>query len=389
MKQVAHAEINAPPEQLLRGLISNARESTDSAPTWWSQCQEDMVRLFGEVDEPAGATPLGASLLEQLREQAAALANRVMSWIQQAFALSTARLAGARYLGDNFLAQLKQFEEDQSLAVRTGRDRFHEAGRTIQQLLYPKDRRRAAPTMDELQAALEKAALARYFVFENDLARRFARTVFAKLSKEMESLFDLDVALKGLELRITQNEKAAPGGFLAQFTEDPRILRVVSDKIIRKLGMEPTDLFRGLQSLLQTPDQALETTAACTQETLLDAVRQMEQTADATNNATQQIKRCLDAAKPVIQDCGGRQRLLIMAPASLKRGSIRKGVRESLGVTPSVICTGVDFVACYELEKVSLPRIAAKLVDGRQDFVDCAMRVHTRKDIDWEDAFVQ
>ncbi len=153
--------------------------------------------------------------------------------------------------------------------------------------------------------------------------------------------------------RITRRQRT--GGFLAQFTDDARILRLVSDKVLRKLDLEPTDLFRGLQSLLQTPDQALETTAACSQETLLDAVRQMEETADATNNANQQIKRCLDAAKPVIQDCGGRQRLLIMAPASLKRGAIRKGVRESLGVTPSVICTGVDFVACYELEKVSLP----------------------------------
>ncbi len=142
VKHVVQAEINASPEQLLRGLISNARESTDAPPTWWSQCQEDLTRLFGEVDEPAGSTPLATKLLEQLREQAAALANRVMSWIQQAFALSTARLAGARYLGQTFLDQLKHFEEEQSLAVRTGRDRFHEAGRMIQQLLYPKDRRR-------------------------------------------------------------------------------------------------------------------------------------------------------------------------------------------------------------------------------------------------------
>ena len=383
------AELRTEPEQLIRGLLSNCRESTDSSSAWWTRCQEDLTRLFGEVEDQAASIPLATNLMEQLKRVAQQITARVSHWTQQAFALSSARLGGARYLGGAFLVHVKAFEESESTARRSATDRYRQSVQGVQQILRPSDRRRGPATPGEVNAAIESAAIRRFAVFQHALTRRFAKLIQSLLAKEFEAFLDLEVALKGLEMRIPVNEKIASEGFLAELISDRRMIRIVSDAVMVGQGDEPAQVYASLCKLLRHPEEALHAVGAAAHASLIGATRQLEDSSDAAKNSGQHLKRCLDNAKPVLQDCGGRQRLLVMAPGSMKRGPIRKGIRELLDITPSVVCTGVDFLACYEVEKVSLARIATKLVDGREDFIECAGRVHTRKDIQWDDAFVE
>ena len=63
-------------------------------------------------------------------------------------------------------------------------------------------------------------------------------------------------------------------------------------------------------------------------------------------------------------------------------------VARETGAKPTVIQGSSDFVICYEFEQLPLPNLAVTLTEGRRDFLDCASRVHTRKDVEWHNSGV-
>jgi hypothetical protein len=92
----------------------------------------------------------------------------------------------------------------------------------------------------------------------------------------------------------------------------------------------------------------------------------------------------LSAAAPALIDCGGAQRLLLVAPEGILPAQLLEQLGDGAAEPPTVIADEENEVLlCYELEQLSLRRVAAAVLDRRFKSVEVAARLHTRIDVPW------
>ena len=96
------------------------------------------------------------------------------------------------------------------------------------------------------------------------------------------------------------------------------------------------------------------------------------------------LKSCLESAAPRLHACGGGRRLWLVAASDALGGKLRSAIEIEAMQSPSVaIDSRSDFVVGWEIEGMSLARVAAQLVDNQRDAAQLALRLHTRLDIAW------
>ena len=109
---------------------------------------------------------------------------------------------------------------------------------------------------------------------------------------------------------------------------------------------------------------------------------------DDSDPATQTrvLNQCLDAVKPALAACGGAQRLLVMLPESSANPRPLALLHQTLNELPSATMIPTsDFVICRQIEQVPFTQVAVTLIEQRQDYVEFANRLHTRRDIPWSE----
>ncbi|MGO9111797.1 MAG: tubulin-like doman-containing protein [Thermoguttaceae bacterium] len=96
------------------------------------------------------------------------------------------------------------------------------------------------------------------------------------------------------------------------------------------------------------------------------------------------LKSCLESAAPHLGTCGGSRRLWLMGVCDALSASLRAAIGLETAQPPSVaIDSHGDFVIGWEIEGLSLSRVAADLIDNQRDAAQLATLLHTRLDIDW------
>ena len=96
------------------------------------------------------------------------------------------------------------------------------------------------------------------------------------------------------------------------------------------------------------------------------------------------LKECIDAARPRISGCGGGQRLLAILPDNPQGAALQTAVSQELQPPATVVgYAEPDVVFAYELQDLSIPHVAARLIEDRTDFAQMAARLHTRIDVVW------
>jgi serine/threonine protein kinase len=92
----------------------------------------------------------------------------------------------------------------------------------------------------------------------------------------------------------------------------------------------------------------------------------------------------LKSATPWLNQCGGARRLLLLAPETSSRAKLVAQLGEECEAGPTVVGDKEnDVVLCYETEQLSLPRVAATILDQRFQVAEVAARLHTRTDVHW------
>jgi hypothetical protein len=91
----------------------------------------------------------------------------------------------------------------------------------------------------------------------------------------------------------------------------------------------------------------------------------------------------LKAATPRLLDCGGNRRLLLAAPADFASAQLMEQLDEIQKPPTMVVSTEDDVLLCYEMEQLSLRRVAAAVLARRFQNVEVAARLHTRIDVSW------
>ena len=96
------------------------------------------------------------------------------------------------------------------------------------------------------------------------------------------------------------------------------------------------------------------------------------------------LKPYLESAAPRLEACGGSRRLWLAGRCDAPIAMLRAAIGLETAQLPSVaVDTHSDFVVGWEMEGLSLPRVAASLVDNQPDTAQLALRLHTRLDIAW------
>ena len=82
--------------------------------------------------------------------------------------------------------------------------------------------------------------------------------------------------------------------------------------------------------------------------------------------------------------CGGRQRLLVVTSDALAPAITPEMLGDATTTQPTVVADPhADMLVCYEVEGLSMPRIASAVLDQRFQLVEAAARLHTRTDVPW------
>ncbi len=102
--------------------------------------------------------------------------------------------------------------------------------------------------------------------------------------------------------------------------------------------------------------------------------------ADSVGN----ISEFLPEAVPQLPKSGGGKRLLVVAPRTAGEETVRAGLCHCEEGQFSLVRAGQSELAlCYEVQDLSLPMVAARLVEHRENCILAAGRLHTRLDVPW------
>jgi hypothetical protein len=105
---------------------------------------------------------------------------------------------------------------------------------------------------------------------------------------------------------------------------------------------------------------------------------------DETQLEPQLVKACLEKAAPHLSECGGSRRLWFVGASEHVSTLVRKALEDqSIQPPAAAVDTCSDFVIGWEVEGMSLPRVAANLIDNQRDVAQLASLLHTRLDVEW------
>ena len=91
-----------------------------------------------------------------------------------------------------------------------------------------------------------------------------------------------------------------------------------------------------------------------------------------------------EAAPRRFANCGGQQRLLVVASEGLAPSITPAALGDATTASPTVVADShSDMLVCYEVQDLPLKRIAAAVLDQRYQAVEAASRLHTRSDVAW------
>ena len=103
-----------------------------------------------------------------------------------------------------------------------------------------------------------------------------------------------------------------------------------------------------------------------------------------TTESVGKISDFLPDAIPRLPKSGGGKRLLVVSPQTTREETVRGGLKHCEEGQFSLIRSGVSELAlCYEVQDLSLPIVAARIAEHRENCIQAASRLHTRIDISW------
>jgi hypothetical protein len=104
----------------------------------------------------------------------------------------------------------------------------------------------------------------------------------------------------------------------------------------------------------------------------------------APEQVIQWVNSLSNEAKPLVNDCGGRMRMLVGLPTNSEESQIPKMIESKCRLKNAAV-NGTDgkLAICFEAEDLSLAAVAFRLLMKRPDAVELVKRIHSRDDVDW------
>lgn len=374
-----------------------------------------ITHLFGGLPDDAEANhavPILRTALEnEVQQFAEAKSSAIRDWILALVEQPFARLGGACAALDWYADYVRGMDAQCADLLRATQTDLQKIVRNLQAALHAAPgrsgtllgvRRGAIPTID----ADDIFAVVEYRVRELELrgVHKLLRILAATLSSVGDELKDLKSQLARLtrehfatcawellETEEAESGSTATGSMRARYLRQalPELARDVESYMQSWLETELGGLRRACAKSHSMVSEVLPLLKSQARAAIVNALKRRptsEQLGAAENSdarSDESLQGCVNAARPALASCGGRQRLIAILPAGADE-SVRSALANQLQ-TPATFVAGCDseLVCCFEAEGVPVANVAAKLIDCRTDLIRVAARLHTRIDVNW------
>jgi hypothetical protein len=404
-QQLATKILDGNPDQCFRSIPLAFPVTSDGPPLdrWLSSVTELFGTRFG-AEGPAKVSALQTDLDDQARAAAGPIGLAARQWIESLVDHPSARMYGAQRVAKWLQGHLKGLLE----RVRETRMRLnHEWFAVEQQLIAtvrpdPRQKGKAAQPADVLLLQLCRLRLLELVAAG---AGTLVSTLQAHLLQAQDGLTDLSRELQNLTNHYSTPDVEEPIDI-----EDPlaSMKASVADKLRsqeEQLAAKLDDVLTtglvtpsgGLRKLLHSAEQLnafrqqLETIA---RSTILRSLEQLDLAGLVLNSSGSmsgdEFSKLLAAAQPALQACGGERRLACIVPttSAVTDADVAKTLAAEPRVfaeTPTIVRdAGSDVVLLFEIGEIPLVQVAAAFIDQRPDYLECAERIHTRADVQWQ-----
>lgn len=106
---------------------------------------------------------------------------------------------------------------------------------------------------------------------------------------------------------------------------------------------------------------------------------------EAEGDRSGDLRRCVELARPLLLEETSASRLLLIVPDNVNQSQFAQSVIADVPTATVIPTAQCDLIVCHEVENLDVCRVAARLVEGRRDYVDIAKRLHTRVDVTWSE----
>lgn len=400
VQQFAAAELGGDPEAFFRSLMVTSPQGEPLVERWVAAAGDLFGRQHCDTSLEAQPGELAEALDERIAPWIQQVGGGLREWIEAIVDDPQGRIRGARHAAAWFQQYLR------GLIDRLGEARGQLIRQidTVAQSLAATEMREGQMrrrTLQELSTAFLQYCRLRLFELCVQRAGRIAHALQGHTMAGQDLLADLQRAIEQLATMFPE----------AVFTDGPHLLRPLREEAVSQLQAAQDALAQQVEDqigqTILTAWGGLRVVASCdaaTRQSLMEglrraareAVRSKIQSFDlagvllAPGASDSPLAEALKSARPRLACCGGRQRLICLAPASLTdvvRQALATCTSSAAGLATSTLAMlptePGDLALIYELGDLSLPHVAAHLLDFRPDLAEAAGRLHTRCDVAW------
>jgi len=409
VNQFSAADLGGDPEAFFRKMMVAGPQNQPLVDKWLSSACD----LFGMPNSGTSMQPQTGELSEALDERVgpwiAQVGQGLREWIEAIVEDPNCRVVGARRAAKWFQSYLKGLVDK----LADAKARFtRETAATVHVLagVDPKNRKAKRHSPQELASTFQLYCRLRMFELAAQRAGQIAHAlqshavaahdVLVDLQRDLDHLAgqfgapDEDEAtsapasaeVSAVRVSVAAQLKATEAQIAKQIEEQ------ISQSVFAKQG--------GLKVVMATGGEVRENLLSNVRTLARQAAIAKVQSIDLTSlllanqNAESPLAKCLTEAQPWLQRCGGRRRLVFVIPQQLVGQYSSANLAAQLGSSTFKALPGVapgtssDLVLLFELGDISLPHVAANLIDFRRDLAEAASRLQTRCDVTWTPVFM-
>jgi hypothetical protein len=395
--------LQQPPEAFFRDLVRKKAASLSPTPAKGRHAAAVEIReavrpalgeLLGPVgaasDDPFAVGSLERALVQSLHETASKRAAAIADWLIRQTEDAAMGAAGARRSARRLVERVRSLEADSRSMLASLREQIAQIEPLFADGARPASKRRE-PGSEEVvhqycclrlsQVVFHQLGKSLRFICQQTVA---VEDRLAELGRRLNALADKfpDSALA--EDRAGRDETFESGpseaGLLAARVD---LLAAEIDRRIRDEVLAETEGLAGLLDeagdLAQRLPSALRSAA---RSAVIKTMREIH-TAGALSGGGAKPTGEPEAAMPSLTACGGARRLVFIASQDELARLQAAGAESSLPPASTLVDPRADATVCCEMERLSIRRAAAELIDCRADYADLASRLHTRIDVQW------
>ena len=406
---------------VLQEIAQNSKDSQN--PSTPAQVITDALKTLNELlgcrglDDEAEVSDVISDASESLitlvdaylKDEAKDKSGAVTQWILDHLNNPETRLVGAERAVNWFTSYLKDLEEQARIVLARLESDLTQLSRVILDALPEgtgknplRFNRSGKPTTQPARQLLEYSRLTLHTVILRGVCK-LSQSIQSSISVVARRLKDLRGELTYLGDSFDRLDPSGQEGGDDETNSPDPLVRAATEtlnerlpELTKQLDQEfhaaVIDEYGGLDvALLNNTDRRkllADKLRNLARSKMREALKDLDVADMFADNDPQQTRKSLkdhlDAALPQLNKCGGSRRLLLVLPQEATDSPLPELVQRELDVAPSVVFDSVDDVTiCYEFERISLPIVAAALVDNRPEYIEIASRLHSRTDVTW------